>query len=78
VSAYTGRAVTKQIILSGFESAFLPFHVKQQYLRKVSQELAAFPERDDTRAAPPRTAATTGLNPRCTPADAGSPVVEDL
>ncbi len=29
----------KQIILSGFKSAFLPFHVKQQYLRKVSDEL---------------------------------------
>ena len=34
----------KQIILSGFKSAFLPFHVKQQYLRKVSDELAAFPD----------------------------------
>ncbi len=34
----------KQIILSGFKSAFLPFHVKQQYLRKVSEELAAFPD----------------------------------
>ncbi|WP_394825505.1 adenosine deaminase [Pendulispora albinea] len=32
----------KQIILSGFKSAFLPFHEKQQYLRKVSEELAAF------------------------------------
>ena len=31
----------KQIIVSGFKSAFLPFHVKQQYLRKVSEELAA-------------------------------------
>jgi adenosine deaminase len=31
----------KQIILSGFKSAFLPFHVKQQYLRKVSDELGA-------------------------------------
>jgi adenosine deaminase len=34
----------KQIILSGFKSAFLPFHVKQQYLRKVSEELASFSE----------------------------------
>jgi adenosine deaminase len=34
----------KQIILSGFKSAFLPFHVKQQTLRKVSEELAAFPD----------------------------------
>ena len=32
----------KQIILAGFKSAFLPFHVKQQYLRSVSEELAAF------------------------------------
>jgi adenosine deaminase len=34
----------KQIILSGYKSAFLPFHVKQQTLRKVSEELAAFPD----------------------------------
>jgi adenosine deaminase len=32
----------KQIILAGFKSAFLPFHVKQQYLRNVSQELEGF------------------------------------
>jgi len=32
----------KAVILSGFKSAFLPFHVKQQYLRKVSQELDSF------------------------------------
>ena len=34
----------KAIILSGFKSAFLPFHVKQQYLRRVSEELKAFPD----------------------------------
>ena len=34
----------KQIILSGFKSAFLPFHVKQQYLRAVSDELTNFAE----------------------------------
>ena len=34
----------KQVILSGFKSAFLPFHVKQQYLRRVSEELKAFPD----------------------------------
>jgi adenosine deaminase len=39
-----GLADIKQLILSGFKSAFLPFHVKQQYLRKVSEELAAFSE----------------------------------
>ncbi len=32
----------KQIILNGFKSAFLPFHVKQQYLRRVSEELRGF------------------------------------
>ncbi len=39
----------KQIILSGFKSAFLPFHVKQQYLRKVSEELAAFSNAETAR-----------------------------
>jgi adenosine deaminase len=42
-----GLADIKQFILSGFKSAFLPFHVKQQYLRKVSEELAAFPDSDE-------------------------------
>lgn len=34
----------KQVVLSGFKSAFLPFHIKQQYVRHVSQELKAFPD----------------------------------
>jgi len=34
----------KEVIMSGFKSAFLPFHVKQQYLRKVGEELATFNE----------------------------------
>jgi adenosine deaminase len=34
----------KGIVLAGFKSAFLPFHVKQQYLRSVSDELKAFTE----------------------------------
>jgi adenosine deaminase len=34
----------KDIIVAGFKSAFLPFHVKQQYLRRVSEELRNFPE----------------------------------
>jgi adenosine deaminase len=41
----------KQIILSGFKSAFLPFHVKQQYLRKVSEELAAFTDEGESMSA---------------------------
>jgi adenosine deaminase len=32
----------KSIILSGFKSSFLPFHLKQQMLRKASEELRAF------------------------------------
>jgi adenosine deaminase len=32
----------KQLITSGFKSAFLPFHEKQQMLRKVNEELKSF------------------------------------
>jgi adenosine deaminase len=34
----------KQVIISGFKSSFLPFHVKQEYLRRVSLELDRFHE----------------------------------
>lgn len=34
----------KRILLNGFKAAFLPFHVKQAYLRRVSKELARFHE----------------------------------
>src|SRR4029077_19622392 len=40
----------RQIVLNGFKSAFLPFHVKQQYLRKVSAELAAFSDEEPASA----------------------------
>src|SRR5271166_6097291 len=43
----------KQIVLSGYKSAFLPFHVKQQYLREASEELAAFTAEDVLAAHPP-------------------------
>jgi adenosine deaminase len=42
----------KAVVLSGFKSAFLPFHVKQQYLRKVSEELKCFQD-DGTKVLPP-------------------------
>ena len=42
----------KQIVLAGFKSAFLPFHVKQQYLRRVSEELNAFNEESVTEPPP--------------------------
>jgi adenosine deaminase len=38
----------KQIITSGFKSAFLPFHVKQQYVRAVTEELKQFPDEPNT------------------------------
>jgi adenosine deaminase len=47
----------KQIILSGFKSAFLPFHVKQQYLRKASEELAAYSDGDMPAAHAPASSA---------------------
>jgi adenosine deaminase len=34
----------KQIVLAGFKSSFLPFHVKQEYLRRASIELQRFKE----------------------------------
>jgi adenosine deaminase len=43
----------KQIVLAGFKSAFLPFHVKQAHLRKVSQELAMFTEDGPSVLPPP-------------------------
>jgi adenosine deaminase len=46
-----GLSDLKQIVLAGFKSAFLPFHVKQQYLRSVSEELRAFTE-DSIQAGP--------------------------
>ncbi len=51
----------KQIILSGFKSAFLPFHVKQQYLRKVSEELKAFND-EDTRFVEPQSSLPVHLS----------------
>jgi adenosine deaminase len=49
----------KSIILSGFKSAFLPFHVKQQYLRTVSEELKNFNEEVTPTLAPPAGTAAT-------------------
>ncbi|MBK8937433.1 MAG: adenosine deaminase [Polyangiaceae bacterium] len=41
----------KSIILAGLKSSFLPFHIKQAYLRQVSQDLTRF--RDDGQILPP-------------------------
>jgi adenosine deaminase len=42
----------KSIVTAGFKSAFLPFHVKQAYLRRVSDELRRF-NADGTITPPP-------------------------
>ena len=44
-------AEIKRIILNGFKAAFLPFHVKQAFLRRVSKELERFAD-DGTVASP--------------------------
>lgn len=50
----------KTMILAGFKSAFLPFHVKQSYMRKVTEELSRFCE-DGTVKAPPPAPSGRGL-----------------
>lgn len=55
----------KQVILSGFKSAFLPFHVKQQYLRRVSEELKAFV--DDPEESTPAIVETRSSMPATPP-----------
>ena len=47
------------VLISGFKSAFLPFHVKQQYLRRVSEELNAFNEESVTEPPPAPLAGST-------------------
>lgn len=61
----------KAVILSGFKSAFLPFHIKQQYLRRVSEELRAFPDELPAEAAsssPSTASLTTTIQLRANPA----------
>ncbi|MCC7536965.1 MAG: adenosine deaminase [Deltaproteobacteria bacterium] len=41
----------KRIILNGFKSSFMPFHIKQAYLRRISTELASFAEEEHDAAA---------------------------
>jgi adenosine deaminase len=41
----------KTVIMAGFKSSFLPFHIKQNYLRHVSQDLVRFS--DDGKITPP-------------------------
>ncbi|MBK8257589.1 MAG: adenosine deaminase [Polyangiaceae bacterium] len=41
----------KSMIVAGFKSSFLPFHIKQQYLRRIAEELTRFS--DDGQVKPP-------------------------
>jgi adenosine deaminase len=45
----------KTMIVAGFKSAFLPFHVKQAYLRRVTEELERFSADGVIKAPPPPT-----------------------
>lgn len=63
----------KAMIVAGFKSSFLPFHVKQSYLRRVSEELRAFnedgtikpvlPSRASTAVPPEVTSAPASIDP---------------
>jgi len=48
-----------RIILSGFKSAFLPFHIKQAYLRRVASELERFVAQPENLPAEPETVPST-------------------
>jgi adenosine deaminase len=43
----------KTMILAGFKSAFMPFHVKQAYMRRVTEELGRFSDDGQVKAPPP-------------------------
>jgi adenosine deaminase len=45
----------KSIIVAGFKSAFMPFHVKQAYLRRVTEELTRFSDDGEVRPPPAST-----------------------
>lgn len=64
----------KAIVVAGYKSAFLPFHVKQGYLRKVTEELERFlpdgtikpapqPETQRPKTSIPQSAASKTQNP---------------
>jgi len=49
----------KTMIVAGFKSAFLPFHVKQAYLRRVTEELERFLPDGQIKAMPAPTSGRT-------------------
>lgn len=55
----------KSLVVAGFKSAFLPFHVKQAYLRRVTEELGRFTADGQVKALIPaaaRSESTTVTN----------------
>src|SRR5689334_9131341 len=63
----------KSMIVGGFKSAFLPFHVKQAYLRRVTEELTRFGDDGTVKAPPPAPSGRSieSLMPRRTASSAG-------
>jgi adenosine deaminase len=53
-------ADVKNVILAGFKSAFLPFHIKQAYLRRVAEELDRYSADGSVKPVPPPPAPTSG------------------
>jgi adenosine deaminase len=49
----------KSMIVAGFKSAFLPFHVKQAYLRRVTEELERFQADGQVKPMPPPSSGRT-------------------
>jgi adenosine deaminase len=65
----------KTMIVAGFKSAFLPFHVKQAYLRRVTEELARFTPDGLVRPMPPPTSGRTLESLAARAGDPVSPVI---
>ena len=55
----------KHIILNGFKAAFLPFHQRQDYVRRIAEELKQF---KDDGVVPPREAPSLEAHPPLQPA----------
>jgi adenosine deaminase len=53
----------KRIILNGVKAAFLPFHIKQQYVRRIKKELDAFDEEKLEREHSLATGTTPSVQP---------------
>jgi adenosine deaminase len=50
----------KRIILNGFKAAFLPFHIKQSFLRRIAKDLQRFKDDGSIDVATPEPEAVKG------------------